>query len=771
MSEKIGRERAQGGAIMKSPLLIKSNKSPSASSSERHAHDAIAAVLVIRPKGPIKLCAFAPSGGSLRSKLFTMPQDAEAARKWITPIDGIMNIYFEPNPPRRKSDARSKEVDISHAMFAYVDCDPVGNEAPAAAQARHQAALSSGVVPAPTLQWASGGGTVAMWRLRSPIELNSPKAIAEAKAINVGLAQALGGKSKGYDNCHSVEHLYRVPHTMNVPDARKVAKGREAVRAGGITSNPKHIYKASDLPTAQISQTVNTTVTLTGKAEFVEDIDLLGLKPRIVEIIQNGKIEGETKERDDSRSAWRFEAVCGMIRAGVSAEIILGILINPEYEISARVLAAGGGAEQYARKEIARAQERISAQISKELAEDFGNAFDLEAHNSSAPTKPASRKIIKPTPFIWTDPATIRPREWIYKPYYIRTFAGSTVATGGAGKSSLILVEMIAMATGKNLLGVDPASDLRVWYWNGEDPQDELRRRVQAILLHYNITSSEIDGRLFIDSGRDLPIRIATLEDGRTKIAEPVEKQMIEAILDLKIDCLAIDPFVSSHGVPENDNGAIDMVAKKWADIADKTNSHIHISHHTRKTNGSTASAEDSRGASSLNNAMRSRRALNTMTSAEAGACGIQGNDRLSYFKADTAGSSMTKPVDSHEWYKIVSVPLGNGNGFDVAGDDVGVVTKWNFQIEPLEFDDEDTERAISSLSVGGPWRESPLSPRWAGHAIARVFNLDVQKDKKKITRVLFELVSDGSVERYEDKNGSRQKKFFLRPAQTLNFG
>jgi hypothetical protein len=33
-----------------------------------------------------------------------------------------------------------------------------------------------------------------------------------------------------------------------------------------------------------------------------------------------------------------------------------------------------------------------------------------------------------------------------------------------------------------------------------------------------------------------------------------------------------LDPFVETHGVPENDNGAIDRVARTFAEIADKAN-------------------------------------------------------------------------------------------------------------------------------------------------------------------------------------------------------
>ena len=168
-------------------------------------------------------------------------------------------------------------------------------------------------------------------------------------------------------------------------------------------------------------------------------------------------------------------------------ETIVGVLIDPQFEISSRALEFGDGAELYAQKEVARALRKLAAAKSKELDQDFGGEDCLLAAADDNANRPSSQ-VITPTLYIWTDPAKIPRRQWIYKPYYIRKFAGSTVATGGAGKSSLLLVEAVAMASGKDLLGVQPEPGLRVWYWNGEDPQDELQRRVQAIFKHYDIT-------------------------------------------------------------------------------------------------------------------------------------------------------------------------------------------------------------------------------------------------------------------------------------------
>jgi 2,3-bisphosphoglycerate-independent phosphoglycerate mutase len=83
-------------------------------------------------------------------------------------------------------------------------------------------------------------------------------------------------------------------------------------------------------------------------------------------------------------------------------------------------------------------------------------------------------------------------------------------------------------------------------------------------------------------------------------------------------------PHLSSHGVSENDNGAIDRVAKTWAKIAEETNCSIELVHHSRKTNGNEVTVEDSRGAVALLSAARSARVLNQMTKDEGERAGVE---------------------------------------------------------------------------------------------------------------------------------------------------
>jgi hypothetical protein len=377
------------------------------------------------------------------------------------------------------------------------------------------------------------------------------------------------------------------------------------------------------------------------------------------------------------------------------------------------------------------------------------------------------------TPYVSIGKQNAKKREWLYKPVYIRKFIGLTVATGGAGKSSLILVEAVAMACGKNLLGVDPVAPLNVLYWNGEDPQDELERRVEAILAEYGLTNDDLGGRLFIKSGRDAPVRIAEIQDrtGKVRIADPVVYGMIDVINKHQLDVVCIDPFVSSHGVPENSNSDIDLVAKKWADIADRTNCAIQISHHTR------TSIEDSRGASALNNAARTRRAIQTMTAAEAQKAGIIGNARYGYFRADMGGSSMVRPTASLDWFRFESVDMDNGES-DGDSDSVGVVKPWDYKAaSEVTPEGAEADKALAALGDGGPWRADRRADKWAGKPIAAALGLDLaaEGNAAKVAALLKQWYRDCRIDEYEDIDPAdrKRKKFYRLSADgdSIDFG
>ncbi|WLA47289.1 AAA family ATPase [Bradyrhizobium elkanii] len=289
---------------------------------------------------------------------------------------------------------------------------------------------------------------------------------------------------------------------------------------------------------------------------------------------------------------------------------------------------------------------------------------------------PAGEAPIKATPYLWRSPETLPQRDWLYGHLLVRKFLSATVAPGGVGKSGLVTAETLAQTSGKPLLGIKPAQPLRVWLWNLEDPQEETARRIQAAALHFGLSADDIADRLFVDSGRDQRLVIATAIRNGAVIVRPVVEGLIAEIKARQIDVIVIDPFVSCHEASENDNGAMDMIAKEWAAVADRGNCAVQLVHHTRKLSGTETevTVESARGAKALTDACRVVRAINRMSEKEAQDSGAD-NPRL-HFRAFNDKANLAPPADKSDWFKIESVRLGNGP--DGLGDSVGVVIPGN---------------------------------------------------------------------------------------------
>ena len=313
-----------------------------------------------------------------------------------------------------------------------------------------------------------------------------------------------------------------------------------------------------------------------------------------------------------------------------------------------------------------------------------------------------------------------------------------------------------------------PPRRVRVWLWNGEDPYDELERRVGAACLHYKITPEEIDGWLFINSGRDKDSKLVIATQSRVgvTIAAPVVEALIQTIKDNKIDVVLIDPFISSHNVTENDNNAIDAVAKEWTGIADITNTAIDLGHHTRKTGGTEVTVEDGRGAVALLNAVRPARVLNVMTEDEAAKAGVT-DGRKRYFRITDGKNNLALPADKVDWFRSASVDLGNGAPNDRSrGDDMGVVTKWEWP-NPLDgVTGQDFEKAAVAIRAS-KWRENAQCKDWVGIPIAKALKLNVisKADRAKVTGLIKVWLASGALVKVEGPDDRRRVKIFIEVA------
>jgi hypothetical protein len=378
-----------------------------------------------------------------------------------------------------------------------------------------------------------------------------------------------------------------------------------------------------------------------------------------------------------------------------------------------------------------------------------------------APARP-----IIAAPYVWIDPENIPLRDWLYGRLLVRRFLTVTIAPGGVGKSSLIACEALAMASGRNLLGVLPTRRLKVWLWNLEDPQEETARKIQAAAKHYGLTASDITSWLFVNSGRDHALVIAKEVRGGTIILRPVIDNIVQQLREHGIDVLEVDPFVSCHEVSENDNSAIDMIAKEWSRVAELADCAIHLVHHTRKAPaGTEVTTDSSRGAKALTDAARVARALNQMSEEDGAKAGVD-NHRL-FFRGFNDKANLAPPVTESNWFKLASVWLDNAPG---GGDSVGVVTHWDWP-DPLAGVTAHDFDKVAEVVNSQDWRLDVRSTDWVGKAVAEAMGLDEEddRDKAKISSLLKLWISARSLEVVKGYDQQRRERKFVQVCSARN--
>jgi RepB DNA-primase from phage plasmid len=165
--------------------------------------------------------------------------DWDKVRRWIDNRQGRGNIYWTVNAAK-VMDKKPTKKDIDTVVSLHVDLDPGADEDQDAAEERLTKAVEDYRLRASIIV-KSGGGVWAFYDLVEPIRTDGDRAkIEEVEAHNKALAHDLGG-----DNCHNIDRVARLPGTVNVPNAKKRAKGRRAKVASVHSRNPgRHAIEA-----------------------------------------------------------------------------------------------------------------------------------------------------------------------------------------------------------------------------------------------------------------------------------------------------------------------------------------------------------------------------------------------------------------------------------------------------------------------------------------------------------------------------------------------
>jgi hypothetical protein len=384
---------------------------------------------------------------------------------------------------------------------------------------------------------------------------------------------------------------------------------------------------------------------------------------------------------------------------------------------------------------------------------DDAPAWKAQQDNDPSAAPPRS---ITPTPFALRPAEQIKPRERLFG-NFVRKFVSVTVGRTKGGKTLKAIAEVLAMTTGKPLLGIAPEKPLRVWYI-GEDPGEEIERRIAAVAMHYRIQAADIGNRLFIDSVLDgkLPrLRIAEVKNRATVVNEAeVVNALIEGMKANAIDVLVLDPLIKFHGVPESDNPAMEAVVSALIQVATQTNSAVELLHHIRKQGAGTtnsATIDDGRGATAVISAARSARVQNRMSSQEAMKAGIPEKERWRYFRVDSEDNMA--PPEADVWYRLASVTLP-------CGDSVGVVETWKFPDAFENITARDMETG-AQLARTGEYRADSRAKNWYGLALARALNIPLIDKPENIAKIksIIKKWTENEVLAVEERNDEKSRR------------
>ena len=366
-------------------------------------------------------------------------------------------------------------------------------------------------------------------------------------------------------------------------------------------------------------------------------------------------------------------------------------------------------------------------------------------------------------PFTAFDIASLPPREWIYGRHYQRQTVSATFAPGGTGKSSLSMIEMVAMATGRSLVGVEITERVKTWYHNGEDSMKDLQRRLAAICTKYKVPMSELEGWFFMTSGNEVPLRVA---DGYSnfKLDDELIRKIRSDIELADIGAATFDPLITLHAVPEQDNTKMDYVVRTFSSAADNLNCAIDLVHHTRKKpagDSSELDADDARGASSVVNAVRAARVLVHMTDREADDLLIPDFERQSYFKVKSAKRN-NAPPGPPSWYHLTNVDLPNGDG-------IGVIEQWSMPGEgrPTPMKEEADQKAehvflaiLDRLTLAGRHLNDTSGPNYAPKVMAEEAEAKLAKvSKRALVEAMRRLFAKGKLQVEETGSGARMRR------------
>jgi hypothetical protein len=268
------------------------------------------------------------------------------------------------------------------------------------------------------------------------------------------------------------------------------------------------------------------------------------------------------------------------------------------------------------------------------------------------------------------NPAAIPHRQWLLG--HRRALGEVTVDIGppGVNKSSLILIDAVAIVTGRTLLADVPYSKGDVLLFAGEDSRRDVEAKLAGILAYYEIPTADLGGRLHV-------VYLAEVDPLAYSFAQMLEsaarinRELLDWIKSFpNLVAALIDPVAAWHLIIENDTSAMKVLCTELRRTAVAGNIHIGFDHHITKATmsdpeGHVGNLAAARGAYIAADA-RWAFTLAKLRQQTANEFGISAPDQPRYRRLDSLKASYGPDDVETRLLQVRSVTIANGESVAV---------------------------------------------------------------------------------------------------------
>lgn len=130
------------------------------------------------------------------------------------------------------------------------------------------------------------------------------------------------------------------------------------------------------MATPHVSSNTSANRKISDNIVRTESLDQLKISDKLKVIIAQG-FDPEKPDRWSSRSDVVFFVCCELVREGMSDEVILGIITDSRYMISASVLDKGSGVSRYSKRQVSRARDECDKDDGHPMLRAMNESFAI----------------------------------------------------------------------------------------------------------------------------------------------------------------------------------------------------------------------------------------------------------------------------------------------------------------------------------------------------------------------------------------------------------